>query len=346
MAIDVTRLFVQGVVHRMLKRIRNDPDRSLRNLIDIGVNQAKGRFQHRFFAVAQHMLSHPDSPYYQLARNVVSSTSLETLETFGMNLGYNALTVGAKKIRALEAEGGVNIPWIITVRYGGADRKTSPVDMDGLMRAGKEMGIYSYAFMGTARDLAELDGVFATHSDCALLLFIQPGETSVQALAWSTAHRHAMVSLSLRDPALDEASAVLREKGCLRCLFMEYADAICGGAAEEEAMKKGDTLVFWIAAETCAPHASARVHAYVSQTRNDPRHPLAMLEYYHDLMDIDAAISTQPCFLAVTAQGGVVTTGAWKDTGESILRASLRDIICRVMPPVCPHPAPNPAFRA
>lgn len=346
--LDMTRLLVKGIVHKTLERIQSDPDRSLRNLIDMGLNQAKGRFQHRFFKVAQHMLTHENSPYYQIARTLTQTTDINTLEIFGMNLGYNGLTVGAKTIRSLEKEISVNIPWIISIEY--KKDGLTPAAVDGLLASGKKLGIYTYSLFGTAEDLDALDAVMNTHSDCAFLVFISPGKPSAKSLQWLTRHHHVMVSLPALDVSFDETYTMLRDAKCLCGMYATYSDedveAIRSGAMAKLAAKRESVLLFLFAEKECSPQSRSAVHAYVTETRNEPRFPFSMIDYFSDLLDIDAVISDQPCFLAVTGNGKIVTSPMRTETAESILEDELYNIILRVMPPVHPFQTMNPAFRA
>lgn len=94
---NMSRILIETVVRRTLKDMKENPERSIRNLVDMALHFSEGRFQKNFFQAAQTMLKNENSPYYALLRNISSSVDTERLVTFGMNLGYNSCTLGAKK---------------------------------------------------------------------------------------------------------------------------------------------------------------------------------------------------------------------------------------------------------
>lgn len=99
---NTSRIIIETIVKRTLKNIKDAPDRSIRNLIDMALHFSGGRFQRNFFEIAQTMLENENSPYYGLIEDVVTHIDDKSLLRFGMNVGYNSCTIGAKKIREIE----------------------------------------------------------------------------------------------------------------------------------------------------------------------------------------------------------------------------------------------------
>ena len=122
----MSRILVGTFVKRMLKEIRESPERNTRNLVDMALQFSRGRFQQHFFGAAQTMLQKEDSGYYALVRDTVAWADLDRLYTFGMNLGYNGCTAGARRIRENEKRLGCNIPRTILLE----------LDTEGLDRTG------------------------------------------------------------------------------------------------------------------------------------------------------------------------------------------------------------------
>lgn len=96
---SMSRFITGSVVKRTLKDIKDNPERSIRNLVDMALQFSGGRFQQDFFTTAQTMLQNENSAYYRLVRDIVSHADTDRLYTFGMNLGYNGCTAGAQRIR-------------------------------------------------------------------------------------------------------------------------------------------------------------------------------------------------------------------------------------------------------
>ena len=144
------RVVVKSIVDRSLRNIRRDPRRGIRRLADLGEVAAAGPYQKRFLSIVRRMLEQEDSPYYTMVSNAVQSADNERLKTFGLNFGWNCLTVGTRKIRALEQTQPWSIPWSLTVHIGGA-----PGDLDAHLRqAGALYFLYrTYDGPDEARDI-------------------------------------------------------------------------------------------------------------------------------------------------------------------------------------------------
>ena len=107
---DLSRTLIETIVRKTIADIQEAPKRSTRNLVDLALNFADGRFQSQFFASAQAMLQNEDSAYYTLIPDVVASTDTDRLVTFGLNIGYNSCTLGARRIRELSSGSNITFP--------------------------------------------------------------------------------------------------------------------------------------------------------------------------------------------------------------------------------------------
>lgn len=108
---DISRILIESVINKTLKDITVSPRRTARNLIDMGVNFSKGRFQKLFLSSAQEFLQNQNSAYYDLITDVSDHVDKKIISTFGMNLGYNGCTRGAKKIREIKKNRHFHVPW-------------------------------------------------------------------------------------------------------------------------------------------------------------------------------------------------------------------------------------------
>ena len=94
---DVTRSVIRLELARAFRSMESNPKRTLRKLADLGKVCARGSVQKEIFGIFQQCLRYKDSPYFSVMQNLVRNVSAENLTTFGMNLGYNSWTDGAKK---------------------------------------------------------------------------------------------------------------------------------------------------------------------------------------------------------------------------------------------------------
>ena len=109
---DVTRSVIRLELVRAFRGMESNPKRTLRKLADLGKVCARGSVQKEIFGIFQQCLRYKDSPYFSVMQNLVRNVSVENLTTFGMNLGYNSWTDGAKKIRAKRDNEGILTSWI------------------------------------------------------------------------------------------------------------------------------------------------------------------------------------------------------------------------------------------
>ena len=61
---SMSRILIETTVRQTLKGLKEDPKRSIRNLVDMALHFSEGRFQSRFFQTARTMLEHEESAYY------------------------------------------------------------------------------------------------------------------------------------------------------------------------------------------------------------------------------------------------------------------------------------------
>lgn len=161
--IDITRKLLEATVDKALRDLQTDTERSVRNLVDLAQNFSNGRFQKDFFSIIQTLLEDQSSAYYALVRRIVNQVDHRTLKTFGINLGYNGCTVGAKTIRQNEQKLRFNIPWSIAFMLDSADGCVSAEEIARTIEQGKTLGVYTYLLFcrgATARTGRRADARF------------------------------------------------------------------------------------------------------------------------------------------------------------------------------------------
>lgn len=335
---DITRSFIETAVSKALHDIQRDPDRSIRNIVDLGTNFSKGRFQKRFLETAQTMLQTESSAYYALAKRVVAEVNHDTLRTFGINMGYNSFTRGAKTIRAKEAALLVNIPWTLAFAYRGDHADLALADIDKAIQAGKALGIYTYIFFCESAYIQAVSTLFGAHPDCAFVLFLLEGMRHEAAIPLLTACPNLMVALPARDAAFAGTAEMLHGSRCLYAAYARYSrdnvQAVLTPAWLEDMAAAGCTFALLLAAEDTPPEAQQAASAFANAIRGGQQHPIFLLDFYSDLLAIDQVISDQPCFMAIDGDGMVQAPALGQRTGIHLRDGSLLDILSRVMPRV------------
>ena len=167
---SMSRILIETIVKQSIKNIKDNPERGIRNLIDMALQFSEGRFQKNFFSAAQSMLQNESSAYYSLVRDTVSSIDTERLYTFGMNLGYNGCTVGARRIRENEKKMNCNIPWAIAMQIAPQSFEKNRQIYHKRILEGETLGVYVWQIfaMGCPEKVLPL---VRDHADSAFFVF-------------------------------------------------------------------------------------------------------------------------------------------------------------------------------
>lgn len=294
------RRLVESVVERSLRSIRTDPERSLRKLVDLGRDLAQGPGQQRFFAQVQRVLARKGCPYYRLAQDLATTVDPSRLQTVGINLGWNGLTVGARQIRALEPQLERHIPWSLTLCLSGAP-SFAPVCARRLAE-GRALGIRVYFLFpqdrpGAVEQAVELAG---QAGDCVFFLFLPP-RWPVDALARSAAD-HLILGVDTAAPGWQADAGTLRAAGCLYLLYRRYdtpaeAEDICSGRWAQQLRTHGGLAAVCVAGPGCPVPLCRQVYRSVLCARLNPREPILPAEFRLDNLSADSCVSPNPCLL-------------------------------------------------
>ena len=326
---DITRSFIETAVDKALRDIQRDPRRSVRNLVDLGQRLSRGKYQSHFLKTAQRMLEQGDSAYYEVAQRAAGDIDHDVIKTFGINVGYNGLTRGAKRIRELEAKMGINIPWCITLEIGHGPEDVALEAIQWLIASGVELGIHTYSVFCHADDLGMVSRLLADFPMCAFLAHILPGTREAILLAELTLYRNALVMLCTEDPAYEAAAGLFGKARCLYGAYTFYDDetvhARMGRPWLDRALAGGGYFASCVAQPGTSPWAVERMREYVLAVRNGQREPIFLLELATDILFIDQVISAEPCYLGFTREGYAYTASAL--SGENLRTRSLVEIL-------------------
>lgn len=335
--VDINRIFIDTAVSRALRDIERDPDRSLRNIVDLGRVFSNGRNQSAFLQTAQKMLKKKGSAYYTLAKNTVDSVSHQTLKTFGINIGYNSCTKGTKRIRQLEAEQGFNIPWAATFIYREGEGCLSVEELKRTIDEGKAVGMYTYLVYAAGQDAEKLTALLTRHADCAFVFFLAKG-LAVSRLEALCGYQNLMIALPGGDPAFFEAAGYLKERNCLYAVYQAYDDNTIHEAISPGFMEKllpaGCTFCILTPTGNASAQARAAAKEYVLRVRACQLYPIIMMEYDSDMLAIDEVISQEPCRLVIGPKGEVLVPAQTGNGPQNIRNGPLMEMLRETMPRV------------
>lgn len=293
---DVSRALIETVVRRTLTEMRADPERSIRNLVDMALAVSKGRFQQRFFGIAQRMLEDESSPYYRLAHDTVSYVDIDRLLQFGMNLGYNSCTEGAQTIRALKMEKGVGVPWTQRITLPEPFDDERQERLSRLIGKGESLGIYTWMLFSEDRPVDALH-LIDDHPDSAFFLFCNSGGLSRECLERLSELDNVMCVLRFDDEA-EAGTAELRKKGILYSVYLPYStgdiDQILSGAWFEEAEALSPVFTCLLAEKGCSEKAIKKAAAFAQTALDEQRYRTLPVEFLSVIEEVGQIISGDP----------------------------------------------------
>ena len=319
----IARSLIEAYVRSRLSELKSDPQRAARNLVDMARSISTGRFQKQFFELAQNMLQNEDSGYYSLIQDIAAHVDPERLITFGINLGYNSLTLGARTIRAVEAERHFNVPWAISLTAGEDD----PEAVRALMKQGKELGVYSWIIASSAPEA--LLSLLGEESDCALILFCRPSAVTEAFIDAAAKLNNLMLAVEYTYGA-GEVCGLLRQKELLYSVYIPYrgedADRIIGDGLLEKISRLHPAFTLFNLIE-----APSGIHSplgeYAAAARSQQKFRTFAVDLWEDGRMIDAVISDDACAVCFDDDGRL-----WGNDNLNYRRKSLAEILGEAFP--------------
>lgn len=319
---------IEAYVGKKLEDMRDNPDRESRNLVDLALNLSVGRFQKHFLTIAHSMLEDENSPYYALIHDAIKNVGTGNILKFGMNVGYNSFTSGAKTIRNLEKERGYNIPWAITF-YVDAD-SFSEEAYSKVIRQGRKLGIYTYVFF--CSEIPEkLTEIFDNETECGFILFSDAESISEGIMDQASEIRNLMLCVKYSDYAT-KVCEKLRSSKALYSIWYEYNEKpMC-----EEQLNIADelhpVLTFFVKSHDDY-NGCNEVYDEICKLRDARTAASVPMEYSGTIRMIDEIISDDTCVAVFNESGSLISV---KDcnSGNNFRTQPLAEIFEKCYPKV------------
>jgi len=333
---SMSRMLVEVVVRKALKSIKDDPERGIRNLVDIALQfSSEGRFQRDFFSAAQTMLQNENSPYYGLIRDLVTHTNTDRLFTFSMNLGYNGCTEGAKRIRSNEERMNCNIPWTVSVQMNTEKNEEALEKYHSLICEGENLGIYTWMLFALNEPQTTL--VLAkAHPDSAFCIFCEADDLTTTFLDKAADLYNVMLVIRFEENAA-KLCAALRNEGLLYSVWYQYgskdAEAITNGSLFYSTQQFSPLFTVLIPDEQCPEDVRHLAYLAVKQVRKDQAYPTIAWEFQSDNDLIDSIISGDTCSVYFDQNGNLRNRSkTLTSKNHNLFQRSLYDIL------ICSYP--------
>lgn len=311
---NISEVLIRTAVHRGISAMKESPKRTIRNLVDLALTFTDGRFQQQFFETAQQMLEDESSAYYHLVQNLAENTDEDRLLTFGMNIGYNGCTLGANRIRSIEAQEGYNIPWSVSLGIRMKDYSEKEDAYHALIGQGENLGIYCWLLFPTSEPEKCLSMV-RSHPDSAFILMC-PEQTNVGVLIdESCGVNNLMVAVRYNSMAGANCD-MLTEARMLYSLYYPYDEHALEVVADGSLFHKMEQLKpafsVLLPAKGCPESVERQVYIAIQEARMSQDYQTILWELFQDSLLVDSVISEEGCWAAFDENGcyhGIHTDG-------------------------------------
>lgn len=300
------RSVVNTIVSKAIHGLKSDPERTTRNLVDMALQFADSRIQKEFYSAAQSLLSNEKSCYYDLIKETITQINEETLLTFSMNLGYDGLYEGTKRIRGIEQKEHFHIPWTISMALPDEEL---PERYHQIIDQGEKLGVLSwnlYSHYGVQRCVR----LAQKHQNCTFIIFCSSDEVDDSILEEAERLRNAGFLVSF-DKYADGVCDLLRSSGILYGLYHVYTDndvsLIESGELLHDMEQLHPTFSVLIPHDSCKAENRRLVKNWVAQSRFDQQYKTIPWDLYNDTLRIDSVISEQAIWVGFDQYGHLVT---------------------------------------
>lgn len=328
------RILVETMVRKAIKDIKNSPERGTRNIIDFALNFANGRFQQEFLKTAQKMFENENSQYFRMIRDIVFNVNTEKLITFGMNVGYNSCTFGAKRIREIENNENFDIPWTVSLEIRNSKKHTSLYN--SVFEQGEKIGIHTWQiFVSEITD--DILSLISAHRNSAFVLFCEPKCITEPLTEKATDINNMMFAVRYNDDSTADACSLLRRNGFLYSVYFPYTESDIEFITKGEFFSSSEILYpafsILLPEQFCTKQTCNAVYDYVVKARDEQLFRTLPWEAVSDSCYIDRIISEDACFARFDKDGCFSSFGETKAEDDyNLFKRRLVDIFRRTLP--------------
>ena len=332
---SISYVLIETIVRRALREVASSPRRGSRNLVDMAVNFCPGHDQQRFFRSAQRLLRNERSAYYPLIRDAATHVAHERLLAFGMALGYNSCTLGARKIREIEAWEHFSIPWALQLDVDAHAPAERMARYRRLLEEGKAMGVYTW-FVSARGGVGKMLPLLSDHPDCAFLLLCTPEELDDDLLAALSPIRNAMLVVDL-SPGAEETCRRLRARQMLYSVCVRYRDEDLCDVLNDSLIRRAEAMhaIFtaFLPEQDCSAPAREAMYAYVVKTRAAQKHSTIPWDIRGDSLRVNRIISGDRCSAGFARNGALLLYGRDEPAERcNLFSIPLREILLGALP--------------
>ena len=328
--------------------IEKDPERNMLKLmewVDRLAAEGPDSFQPQREAF-RYVLEHPDNNMYKLIMDIFQNVDNDVLKAVFENFFLNANLIGWPRQEEMRKKYGCNIPWAILLdptsachlhctgcwaaEYGNKLNLTFD-EIDGIIRQGKELGVYMYIYTGGEPLVRKKDliALCEKHSDCQFLAFTNATLIDDAFADDMLRVRNFMPAISLEgfESATDgrrgdgvyrkvvRAMSILREKrlpfGISACYTSQNLDSISSEAFIDQLTAWGAKFIWYFhympvgndAAPVLLPSPEQRTAMYRRVREIRRTKPIFAMDFQNDGEYVGGCIAGGRRYLHINANG-------------------------------------------
>ena len=335
MAESINQALVETTIKQSIKRIQDDPERSTRTLIDMALLFANGKFQQHFFKIIQQMLQDESSSYYQIIPDLIANVEVKRITTFGINLGYNSCTRGARIIRKVEEEQHFNVPWSVFLKIDNDSFQKYCKNYHELFEQGQALGIYTWILISeygisTCLELAE------KYNDHAFIIICNPCDITPALLDKANEIYNIMFVVRLDNNA-NLACKLLRERKFLYSISYQYSekeiDKLLNGTIISDLQTLHPVFSVLYPKSSCSLSVQQLVYEYIRETRMKQCYTTVPFDLFYDMKFIDEIISEDAVLVLFDQCGHChYITKHESEEKYNLFEESLSEILKKILP--------------
>ncbi len=278
----MARAMIEPLVNKTMNDIQKDPERTLRNIIDLLLSFPNGRFSNDLFQIAQKMLTNEKSAYYVLIKKIVDYVNLDNLKVFSLNVGYNACTFGAKKIRENIYKFHCKIPWILNIK--AEDTLESPEYISRIINEAKQLGIYVFSLFGDNVVSDSMMHIYEDNSDCAFVVFTDAQFIQDDVISKYEHINNILISISNDDTThVSEAIKILNKYKRFYAAHIRYTNENATIVLSEDKLK--DLENYSASFVFCIPNKKCTKETF-EYLKNSTKKIRILQKYSYVIMDV------------------------------------------------------------
>ena len=331
----MNQALIETTVKQAIKRIQDDPERSIRNLVDMGLLFSNGKFQQRFLEVIQQMLQNEQSSYYRLISDLIANVDSKRITTFAINLGYNSCTRGARMIRKIESEQGYNVPWSIFLTIDDRNFRKHEDEYFSLFEQGQSLGVYTW-FLFSNQGMESCLKLAEKYIDNAFLIFCHPNDIT-PALLDEAVELYNIMFVVAYENETDQTCNLLRKRNFLYSIYYSYTEddmvEILNGNILADIQELHPVFTLFHPSNDCPLPIQQLVYEFVLETRMKQNYITIPFDLIRDMKYIDEIISEDASFIFFDKNGFCFSklTG-FSETTYNFLEYSLVDMLKSIVP--------------